>query len=233
MPKPGDIKYCDPLGGHETNATFVYIPPGSFWMGNKSEDDNPTHFVAISKGFWIQQTPLTTAQYNYLTIGSAENQYQRSTHRPQTQISWSDISDGFKGTDLRMPTDAEWEYAARGAVGYKYKFAGSNIVNNVAWTKNKQPEPNFHVPRPVAQLKNNTFNLYDMSGNVREWCLDWDKELTHQPAVDPKLEKRGPSRVARNGSFVSDPLAVRIEFFTTTEHTYVHSALGVRLVWEI
>ena len=64
MPKPGEIRYCSALGGEATNAAFVWIPPGSFWMGEKENEINPVRFIAITKGFWLQQTPLTERQYS-------------------------------------------------------------------------------------------------------------------------------------------------------------------------
>ena len=218
MPKPGEIRYCPELGGQETNAAFVWIPPGSFWMGDKSDAKNPVCFVAISKGFWLQQTPLTKKQHYRL----------RYSDLP-TSLTWNDVVDFCRNKPLRMPTEAEWEYAARANTGHKYIFSGSNLVGNVAWTKNNVDNQSHKV----GQLKSNSLGLFDLSGNVTEWCSDWyEEEQSPTPQINPTGPASGTDRVLRGGSWVLDlqyaqvsKRFCRVPDFRTLGH-------GVRLVWD-
>ena len=210
MPKPGEIRYCPELGGKATNAAFVWIPPGSFWMGDKTKKDNPVHFVTISKGFWLQQTLLTERQYS-----------NKNSDLPQIKISWDDVVDFCKGKTLRMPTEAEWEYAARANTGHKYPWAGSNIADNVAWTWNNSK----NQAHEVGQLKSNSRGLFDMSGNAYEWCSDWYGDKSSGPLS-------GLYRTIRGGSRHDASQHARVvdrDYITADSRIYY---LGVRLIWE-
>ena len=211
MPKPGEIRYCPELGGQATNAAFVWIPPGSFWMGDKREEDNPVRFVTISKGFWLQQTPLTQRQYR-----------DADSDLPQGNISWDDVVNFCKDKPLRMPTEAEWEYAARANTGHKYLWAGSNIADNVAWTRDNSK----NQAHEVGQLKSNSRGLFDMSGNVFELCSDWYKaEQSPMPQINPTGPTSGSTRVRRGSSWLSVPRFAQVAY-----RGYFH--LGARLIWE-
>jgi len=225
MPQAGDIKYCDILGGRKTNAAFVYVPPSAFWMGDKEQTENPVHLVAVSKGFWLQQTELTEAQYNHLT-----GEKPSTSKIPKFGISWDDVAASVKGKSLRMPTEAEWELAARAGVGHKYQWSGSNIANNVAWTHDNS-DNETHL---VAHLKSNSVGLFDMSGNVKEWCNDWYEVLTSIPQFDPSGSASGSGRVVRGGDYYYDPQYARVAHRLISATDDGHSNLyGVRLIWEI
>lgn len=217
MPKAGEIRYCPELGGKATNAAFVWIPPGSFWLGEKDNKTNPVHFVTLTKGFWLQQTTLTERQYN-----------NRDSDLPQVNISWNDVIDFCKGKPLRMPTEAEWEYAARSNTGHKYLYSGSNAVNNVAWTTNNA-KGKSHT---VGELKANSYGLFDMSGNTREWCSDWSGTVSSTPQVNPINTASVNHRISRNGWWLLSPQNVRVAHrsdITPGSRIYF---LGVRLIWE-
>ena len=218
MPKPGEIRYCPELGGQETNAAFVWIPPGSFWMGDKNIEDNPIHFVTISKGFWLQQTPLTQRQYS-----------DADSDRPQVDISWNDVVNFCNGKPLRMPTEAEWEYAARSNTGHKYLYSGSNLVDNVAWTNNNV---GYRSPK-VGQLKSNSHGLFDMSGHVNEWCSDWyEAEQSSTPQINPIGPASGSRRVRRGGSRLYGSQLTRVVYRYYDSAGSRSNRLGARLVWE-
>ena len=224
MPKPGEIRYCDLLGGRETSAAFVWIPPGTFWMGDKRESENPVHFTTITKGFWVQQTPLTVGQYRHT----------EPSNLPRGKITWDNVVDFCKGKPLRMPTEAEWEYAARANTGHKYVWAGSNVADNVAWTSDTSDDQ----VRLVAQLKSNNYKLFDMTGNTHEWCYDEYKELYSFPQVDPisfGLSHPGMfnSHTVRGPSIFDDLNILAISFRAGVTHSESFYELSVRLVWEI
>ena len=218
MPKPGEIRYCPELGGQATKAAFVWIPPGSFWMGDKWQDDNPVRFVTISKGFWLQQTPLTDKQYS-----------NKNSDLPQVNISWYDVVDFCKGKTLRMPTEAEWEYAARSNTGHKYLYSGSNSVDNVAWTTNNSD----YKPHKVGQLKSNSLGLFGMSGHVHEWCSDWyKKDLSTITQINPTGPASGSNRAHRGGSGYDDSQYARVRFRDRNSPDFRSDRQGVRLIWE-
>lgn len=128
MPKPGEIRYCPELGGQETNAAFVWIPPGSFWMGDRDQINNPTRFVVLSKGFWLQQMLLSKRQYlTRLALTVPMHQQVLELRMPQRGLSWTEIAEFCVGTPLRMPTEMEWEYATRSNTGHRYTYIGSNL----------------------------------------------------------------------------------------------------------
>ena len=218
MPKPGEIRYCPELGGQETNAAFVWIPPGSFWMGDKREYDNPVHFVTLTKGFWLQQTPLTDRQYS-----------NKNSDLPQVEISWDDVVIFCKDKPLRMPTEAEWEYAARANTGHKYPWAGSNIADNVAWTWNNSK----NQAHEVGQLKSNSRGLFDMSGNAYEWCSDcYEAEQSSTPQINPIGLVPGSYCVNRGGSRYDASQFARVAHRNFSPPDFRFNYLGARLVWE-
>ena len=217
MPKPGEIRYCPELGGQETNAAFVWIPPGSFWMGHIWYDDNTVYFVTLTKGFWLQQTLLTERQYS-----------NKNSDLPQVKISWDDVVDFCKGKPLRMPTEAEWEYAAIANTGHKYIFSGSNVADNVAWTEDNANKKSHKV----GQLKSNSLGLFDMSGNANEWCSDWYAGVSTIPQVNPTGPTSERFRARRGGDWISDPEYARVANRYSGSPTSRFSNLGVRLIWE-
>ena len=234
MPKPGEIRYCPELGGRETNAAFVWIPPGSFWMGRGNErfSANPLHFATISKGFWLQKTLLTNLQYEVLAqtrcIAGSENM-------PKVAASlWSTLLAVFKHhTEFRLPTETQWEYAAKTGLNAKYLYSGSNVVNNVAWTTVKSHN---HIDPPlvaVGQLKSNGYGLFDMSGLVSEMCADGSAKLTELPQVDPVVKGPIHRRSCRGGSindFDSTAYIAERRFFDINSDRFAYR--GVRLIWE-
>ena len=218
MPKPGEIRYCPELGGQATNAAFVWIPPGSFWMGDKQIKGNPVRFVAITKGYWLQQTPLTERQYN-----------GKDSDRPRVDISWDDVFHFCHTKPLRIPTEAEWEYAARSNTGHKYLWSGSNVVNNAAWTK-KNSERRSHN---VGQLKSNNLGLFDMSGNAWDWCSDWGEGLASSaPQVNPIGAVTGVERGTRGGSWAFEIERARVADRVHSIPSNASFYLGARLIWE-
>ena len=217
MPKAGEIRYCPELGGEATNAAFVWIPPGSFWMGDKWQDDNPVRFVTISKGFWLQQTPLTERQYRNI-----------NSDFPQGEISWYNVIGFCRNKPLRMPTEAEWEYAARANTGHKYLCAGSNVADNVAWTKDNANKKSHKV----GQLKSNSLGLFDMSGNVFEWCSDrYKQNLSTIPQINPIGPTSESNRARRGGCFVVSQF-VRVVNRSFDDPGRRYDDFGVRLIWE-
>ena len=175
---------------------YLWIPPGTFTMGCSQgdtecmESEKPAHQVSITKGFRLGQTEVTQAAYQ-LVMGRKPDA-QRATF-PVDNVSWIDAAAYCRNIGGRLPTEAEWEYAARG---------GSNLprygdLDQVAWYTGNSTK----TTHPVRQKQPNGYGLYDMLGNVSEWTADWFGTDPTGAVSDPKGPITGQKRVLRGGSF--------------------------------
>lgn len=194
----------------------MYVAPGSFQMGSsetratEKPSEKPVHTVTLSKGFWLGKYEVIQTEYEALS--SANPSGFRGPRQPVEQTSWSnavafctELTERERaagrlpaGYEYRLPTEAEWEYAARGGTGSKgYTFAGSNQADEVAWYGANSSV----ATHPVGLKQPNELGLYDMSGNVWEWCLDWcDWDYdAKSPALDPVNLQATTFRVSRGG----------------------------------
>jgi len=193
---------------------MVTVTGGTFTMGDEwglgNTDELPTHEVTI-KSFNISQTEVTVAQYSYYckATGTAmpeEPSWGWQNNHPIVNVSWYDainyvdwLSDKLD-LMVRLPYEAEWEYAARGGNKSKgYKYSGANSMVNAGWYSGNSGMK-VHT---VASNKANELGLYDMSGNIWEWCMDiYDEDYyTNSPKNNPKGATKGDRRVVRGGSF--------------------------------
>lgn len=177
--------------------TYVWIAAGTFRMGCSpgdsecSDNENPVHTVTIRKGFWIGQTPVTQAAYTKV-IGANPSQY-RGEQFPVEEVTWDDAAAYCRRVQSRLPTEAQWEYAARGGTaGARYA-----AIESIAWYSDNAASGTH----PVAQKQTNAFGVYDMLGNVREWVADWYGPYNAAAAVDPKGPATGEFHVSRGGSW--------------------------------
>ncbi len=197
-----------------TEMEFIWVPGGEFEMGNLFGggfgNEKPVHEVALS-GFWLGRYPVT--QEEWVKVMDSEPLYRKEGARyPVEKVSWEDAQAFIKRMNadeedrFRLPTEAEWEYAARSG-GRREEYAGGNEVDQVAWhSKNSGG-----VVHPVGTKAPNGLGLYDMSGNVLEWCEDWFDEEYYKkvPSANPKGPPKGSYRVLRGGSWDSAPNYVR------------------------
>jgi formylglycine-generating enzyme len=228
-----------------TSAAFemLWVEGGAFDMGGESgyEDSLPIHKVQVSS-FWMGEFPVTQVLWSYVMAGTEKENPSRfkGANRPVEKVSHDDIMNEFlprmktlTGLAYRLPTEAEWEYAAKGGkYGQKYPFeyAGSNKLDEVGWyRKNSQNETQ------VVGLKTpNLLGLYDMSGNVWEWCSDWYDEdfyssSTANVSDNPTGPTTGSHRVYRGGSWDGNA-----QFCRSTDRSYSwpefrFSNVGLRL----
>lgn len=189
---------------------FVWIPPGSFRMGVPSgpdaqDSETPQHPVTISQGFYLGKFEVTQAQW-VAVMGSNPSQF-RDLSRPVERVSWDDVQtfirrlNAQEGVQLyRLPTEAEWEYAARAGTETAFYWGDdASLVAEYAWY-DANSEKQTH---PVGQKRPNGWGLYDMAGNVWEWVQDWYGEQYYKtaPTVDPPGPRTGTSRVVRGGGW--------------------------------
>jgi formylglycine-generating enzyme required for sulfatase activity len=174
-------------------------------------DNETQHEVAISKAFWLGQTPVTQVQWEAV-MGTQPSYYCGNPNHPVEKISWQDATAFCRclseatGMAFRLPTEAEWEYACRAGTAATYSFGDdpSSLGENAWFEDNSGGSTN-----PVAMKKSNRWGLYDMHGNVWEWCSDWYEDYSLNAATDPEGPKSGLYRVVRGGSWINSSMACR------------------------
>jgi len=179
-----------------------------------SRSEQPAHRVTISRGFWMGQTEVTVGAYKRFASAAGRsmpsapsfNANWSAPSQPVVNVSWDDATAYCRWAGGRLPTEAEWEYAARaGTTSARY-----GDLNAIAWCAMNSGDR----PHPVGQKAPNAFGLYDMLGNVGEWCQDWldASYYQHSPAVDPTGPSSGQHRAVRGASWWSFPRFVRVSF---------------------
>jgi len=226
---------------------FVLIPAGSFLMGGDinherpDSDETPQHRVTISKPFYMGKYEVTQAQW--VAIMEDNPSESKNPTDPVTQVSWNEVQKFIErlnakegGKRYRLPTEAEWEYAARAGSTSKYFFGNDEgQLGQYAWYSKNSGEK----VHPVGQLKPNAWGLYDVLGNVWEWVQDWYDEnyYARSPDTDPQgpdIDPQGPStgmkRVVRGGSMGFDVRICRSANRASDAPDNGFSDLGFRLV---
>ena len=190
--------------------TMVYVEGGTFTMGATREqgsvafnDEKPSHSVTLSS-YHIGETEVTQALWQAV-MGSNPSEFTGDSRRPVEQVSWEDCQrfisrlNSLTGQHFRLPTEAQWEYAARGGSKSRgYKYSGSNDVGSVAWYDDNSSS----TTHPVKTKSPNELGLYDMSGNVWEWCQDWYGSYSSGSQTNPTGASSGSGRVSRGGSWL-------------------------------
>jgi sulfatase modifying factor 1 len=198
---------------------FRWIPPGRFLMGSPPQeaerlDNEVQHEVVLSQGFWLADTAYTQALWEAV-MGRNPSRFQ-GAERPVEQVSWDDVM-GFierlnaqvEGLNLRLPTEAEWEYACRAGTRTPFWFGDQittdqvNYDGNHPYGRGRKGEYREQTVE-VKALPCNGWGLYQMHGNVWEWCSDWYGAYPDGPVTEPVGPESGERRVLRGGSWVSD-----------------------------
>lgn len=205
---------------------FVYIKPGTFMMGSPEDEpgrgsDEKQHKVTLTKGFYMQTTEVTQGQWKSVMGNNPSDFKNCGDDCPVENVSWNDVQEFIKklyekeGKDIyRLPTEAEWEYAARSG-GKAEVFAGfsdETLLDQYAnfcdkncefdW-KSEKHDDGYKNTSPVGEFRPNGIGLYDMSGNVWEWCQDWFGDYPAGSLTDPTGPSTGSYRVVRGGSWSS------------------------------
>ena len=223
-PKP--TRTSDPFA-----EQMKYIKGGTFQMGsNDYDDEKPIHSVTVSS-FYMSKYEVTQKQWRDI-MGTNPSHFKNCDNCPVEKVSWNDIQDFIKtlnaktGKKYRLPTEAEWEYAAKG--GQNYKYAGSDNIGSVAWYGSNSGSKTH----PVGQKSANGYGLYDMSGNVWEWCQDtWHDNYNNAPTNGTAWLTGGDNsrRVLRGGSWFNDGLNCRVANRFRNSPTSRSGNVGFRL----
>ncbi len=200
---------------NEFGMKFVWIKPGTFTMGSPSsesgrDDDERQHRVTLTQGFHMQTTEVTQGQWKAIMGSNPSHFSSCGSDCPVEKVSWNDVQEFIRklnqqanGARYRLPTEAEWEYACRAGSDTAYCFGNnSGDLGGYAWYYSNS-EKKTH---PVARKQPNAWGLYDMHGNVWEWCQDWyDKSYYDKsPSTDPEGPSSRAFRVLRGGCWNSD-----------------------------
>ena len=219
----------------EIVENMVFVEGGTFTMGATSEqgsdadsDEKPAHSVTLSD-YYIGKYEVTQAQWK--AVMGNNPSYFKGDNLPVEEVSWNDCQtfvtklNQLTGRKFRLPTEAEWEYAARGGNKSKgYKYSGSNIIDDVAWYDGNSDDKTH----PVASKQANELGLYDMSGNVWEWCQDWYGSYSSSAQTNPTGSTSGSDRVLRGGSWSRGATGCRVSNRYSRSLTYWNS-IGFRL----
>ena len=208
-PDPDPVKFVNEVVEADgVEIEMIAVEGGTFTMGATSEqgsdsfdNESPTHIVTLSS-YYIGKTEVTQKQWQ--NVMGSNPSYSKGDNLPVEKVSWKDCQEFISklnqmtGKQYRLPTEAEWEYAARGGNKSRgYKYAGSNDNGSVAWYWDNSGSKTH----PVGTKQANELGLYDMSGNVYEWCQDRYGSYSSSAQTNPTEPSSGSSRVLRGGSW--------------------------------
>lgn len=221
--------------------TMVAVKGGTFTMGATTEQlddaydaEKPAHQVTLSP-YAIGQTEVTQALWEAVT-GTNPSRFQGRPNNPVELVDWNDCQafitqlNALTGKQFRLPTEAEWEYAARGGnKSQHYKYAGSNDIDEVAWFHDNAYGIGDNGTRAVGTKKANELGIYDMSGNVWEWCQDYNSDYTSDSQTDPTGPETGTNRMRRGGGWDQGSSSCRVSHRSNRAPNYKYNNLGLRL----
>ena len=215
---------------------MVKVEAGTFMMGATSEmkdpssDEKPLHQVTLTNDYYMGKYEVTQALWRAV-MGSNPSKY-KGDNLPVEKVSWNDCQkfisklNKMTGRKFRLPTEAEWEYAAHGGKKSRgYQYSGNSNISDVAWYDGNSGSK----PHPVGTKQANELGIYDMSGNVYEWCSDWYGSYSSSSQTNPTGADSGSSRVYRGGSWRNGAWLCRLSCRYFNTQFYRGNALGLRL----
>jgi formylglycine-generating enzyme required for sulfatase activity len=212
-----------------SGAEYVFIRAGAFDMGCTSGgsecggDEKPARRVTLTRDFWVAVTETTVGQYRAFAQSEGRPMppsppFTQGEDHPVVNVTWDDASAYCRWAGGRLPTEAEWEFAARGGqTGSKYPWGNSINPNKANYAKavgtgrgGSSSSDKWERTSSVGSFAPNDFGLFDMAGNVREWCADWYGDYPTSTTTDPAGSPSGTVRVLRGGSWDSGPEDLRV-----------------------
>ena len=216
---------------------MVRVEAGTFTMGATPEmkdpwdDEKPTHQVTLTNDYYIGKYEVTQALWKAV-MGKNPSKF-KGDNLPVEQVNWKDCQEFLSklnnttGKKFRLPTEAEWEYAARGGKKSRgYQYSGSNNISDVAWYEDNSGSKTHTVGSKQA----NELGIYDMSGNVWEWCHDWKGSYSSSSQVNPTGANSGSYRVGRGGSWRHAARGCRSSYRNNSTPDNRNDSLGLRLI---
>jgi formylglycine-generating enzyme required for sulfatase activity len=254
-PAPPTVQAFEPglsidLGDH-VNLEFIRVPAGTFTMGspdneaNRGENEGPQHQVTVSHAFYMGKYEVTQAQWQAVMGTTVAQQRDKSYpaqplwgeggNYPMYFVNWDEAQEFIKRLNAlnlhfiyRLPTEAEWEYAAR--AGTSGPYAGDLAA--MAWYSANASDPSNLLGKlnPVGQKQANGWGLYDMHGSLWEWCHDWYGDYNASRALDPSGPANGGMRMVRGGSWRNLAAYARSAYRSYFSPDYSHNNIGFRVV---
>jgi formylglycine-generating enzyme required for sulfatase activity len=241
-PQPGEVTTIDLGKGVEMK--FAWCPPGTFLMGSPAgeperSNDETQHRVTLTKGYWLGTHPVTQAQWQAV-MGSNPSQFKGDT-LPVETVCWDDCQAFVKklsektGKRFRLPTEAEWEYACRAGTTTPFYFGETistdqaNYDGNYTYGKGKKGVYREKTT-PVGSFPANAWGLFDIHGNVWEWCQDRYGPYASSDIIDPQSTDNGTARVLRGGSWYCNPGCCRSACRSSYEPGHRHGYFGCRVL---
>ena len=229
----------------EWEPEMVFVEPGTFTMGCTFDDNDcivnselPTHQVTLTKGYYIGKYEVTQAQWKAVMGGNPS--YNQGDDFPVEMVSWDDVQtfmvklNKLTGKNYRLPTEAEWEFAARGGNQSKgYKYSGSNNINDVAWYGASSGGNSGNNTHSVGMKQPNELGIYDMSGNVYEWCNDLYDIYSDESQINPQGSVMGSNYVMRGGSFYRSAIYCRVVYRDQNNPNFIAPNLGFRVAFSL
>lgn len=213
---------------------FCRVEPGSFTIGEgASSASQMPHEVEITKPYYLGRTPVV--QSLWVSVMGNNNSSNRGSSRPVEMVSWNDCQEfiarlnNLTGLKFRLPTEAEWEYAAKG--GRKscgFAFAGSDTIDDVAWYESNS----MMMSHFVKQKQSNELGFHDMSGNVWEWCQDWNGQGGMKKQTDPHGPVSGDKKVIKGGCYYSSSQMCYPESRSQEMPNVAKQCIGFRIILE-
>ena len=216
---------------------MVRVEAGTFTMGATPEMENPwdgekpTHQVTLTNDYYIGKYEVTQALWQ--AVMGNNPSYFKGDNLPVEKVSWNDCQEFISklntitGKTFRLPTEAEWEYAARGGKKSRgYQYSGSSNLSDVAWYKDNSGNKTHAVGSKQA----NELGIYDMSGNVWEWCQDWYGKYSSSSQTNPTGANSGSNRVRRGGGWGGNAWICRSSYRYSYAPGFSNDSLGLRLV---
>ena len=243
--KPTEPRYTAPEPGEERefelteseSITMVWIPAGSFIMGAQEDEqdqesgERPVHRVTFNNGFWMGKYELT--QLQWVAVMGENPSWFPGAHRPVDYLSWDDIQwfEQRVNYEFRLPSESEWEYACRAGTTSRYYWGDDPDyaeIDDYAWHLDNA----VRGTREIGMRQPNAWGLYDMSGNVREWCEDWwHEDYTGAPNNgSPWVASGGQSRVYRGGCWDFGAIWCRSANRDYSQPSFRGNGVGFRLV---
>ena len=223
---------------------MVKVEAGTFMMGATSEmkdsyddpdsDEKPVHQVTLTNDYYMGKYEVTQALWQAV-MGSNPSNF-KGDNLPVEEVSWNDCQEfisklnSLTGRKFRLPTEAEWEYAARGGKKSRsYQYSGSSNISDVAWYDGNS----VNKTHPVGTKQANELGIYDMTGNVWEWCSDWYSSYSSSSQTNPTGSDSGSARVSRGGGWFNDASYCRlsVRFYYTPDFRL--DILGLRLALSV